>query len=133
MTRVVADTNVVLRFLTREPPDHFRRASALFKGAEQGKIEIVVPVLVVAEAWAVLIHSMNKTPAEVAEGLSNVVRLRGVDAEDGDNVLTALEATNARIDFVDAYTALRAKQMDHPVASFDRDFPKRLGARVHPF
>ena len=131
--RVVADTNVVLRFLTRETPDHFRRASALFKGAEQGKIEIVVSVLVVAEAWAVLIHSMNKTPADAAVGLSNVVRLRGVGAEDADNVLTALEATNARIDFVDAYTALRAKQMDYPVASFDRDFAKRLGARVHTF
>lgn len=132
MTRVVVDTNVVLRFLTETPPEHFRRASALFKSAEEGKIEIVVSVLVLAEAWAVLVHSMNKTPTEASEGLSNVMRLRGVDAEDSDNVLTALDATSPRIDFVDAYTALRAQQLNLPVASFDRDFPKRLGARVHP-
>ena len=132
MNRVVADANVILRFLTKVPAAQGQRAEKLFKDAETGKLEILVSPVVVGEAWAVLVHSLRKTALEASEGLSMTLRLRGVAAEDRDNVLAALDLSSHKVDFVDAYIAVYARAADLAVASFDRDLPRRLGARAHP-
>ncbi len=133
MTTVWVDTNVVLRFLTRAPLPLFERAAALMRRAADGEVLLHVTPVVVAEVAAVLHHSLGLALPEVADALRRFVTARGVEAEDEERVLQALERSGRlKVDFVDAYLCGLAMAAGAPIASFDADFPKRLGAEGYP-
>lgn len=54
MTRIWADANVLLRFLTGEPRDLAEKAARLMARAERGEVVIVLAPLVIAEVIRVL-------------------------------------------------------------------------------
>jgi len=81
----------------------------------------------------VLHHSLGLALPEVADALRRFVTARGVEAEDEERVLQALERSGRlKVDFVDAYVCGLAMAAGAPIASFDADFPKRLGAEGYP-
>lgn len=133
MTVVWVDTNVLLRFLTRKPTDLWRRADELMRRASEGEIVVHVPAVVVAEVAAVLHHSFDRPLAEVASVLSRLLAADGLRAEDEAAVFEALRLTETlKVDFVDAYVAVRAREAGEQIASFDADFPRKLGASGFP-
>jgi predicted nucleic acid-binding protein len=121
------DTNVLLRFLTGDPPDQAERARRLVARAENGEVTLRLTILVVAEMVWVL-GSFYKYPRErVAEVLLQLVIADGIEVDDHDRVVGALAHMAAHnVDFADAYLAEIVRSENGTVMSFDRDF-RRLG------
>lgn len=134
MATVIADTNVLVRFLVREPADQYARARALMAGVSGQQVELRVSAVVVGEVAAILQHVYDEPQAEVARALLTLVTARGVQLEEPAIVIAALE--HARdlkdIDFVDAYIAEKARAEDLAVASFDKGLHRKLGTKIFP-
>lgn len=134
MKRVWVDANVLLRFLTGQPPDLAERARAFMEQVDRGEVEAGLSLLVLAEvAW--VLRSFYKHPmARIAEVLVPVIAAEGIYMEHPDLAIGALElAGRTGVDFADAYLALWAQQGGEPVCTFDRtDFAKMPCQWVEP-
>ena len=128
MTRLWVDANVLLRFLTGEPKNLADKAARLMARAEQGEVLLCLPALVIAEVIWVLKSFYRYSLREIAEVLIPLIAADGVEVEDRDMLIQAVElAGEKNVDFVDAFLALQANRRGEPVCSFDADF-KRLPA-----
>lgn len=119
------DTNILLRFLTEDPPEQFKAAAALIESAERGDVVLELSPLVVAET-AFTLESFYKRPRKlVAETLQEFVKRLGVRLAERERILDALERVKKTgVHLVDAYLAASAAETKLPVASFDRDLDK---------
>lgn len=117
------DANVLLRFLTGDPPDLAERARRLVARAEQGEVTLRLTILMVAEMVWVLGSFYNYPRERIAEVLLPLVIADGVAVDDHDRVVGALTRMAAHnVDFVDAYLAELARATNGVIASFDHDF-----------
>lgn len=124
------DTNVLLRYLTGQPPEQFRRARRLMQRAAEGEIVARVTHVALAETVWVLGSFYGREPSAIAETLRSFVLADGVKVDDPDTALDALRSmVDANVAFVDAYVAATARREAAPVASFDEDF-RRLGVEL---
>ena len=130
MTAAWVDTNVVVRFFTKEPAPLARRAERLLAKAQAGEIALRLTPIVVAEIVWVLRTVYEREPAEIAAGLSALLRADGILADQHDTLLEALDVMQERrVAFPDAFIAVAARQANEPVCTFDADF-NRLGVEV---
>ncbi|MEH2416499.1 PIN domain-containing protein [Nostoc sp.] len=126
MTNLWVDANILLRFLTGEPPDLAQRAFRLIQKAESGEVTLRLSPIVVAEVVWVLSSFYKYSRVQIAEVLLPLVVAEGILLDDLEQVTAALERmANANVDFIDAYLAEIARQKGETIVSFDRDF-KRL-------
>lgn len=134
MPTVAVDTNVLVRFLVRQPPDQYRRARALMEKVSAGQVEIRISAVVVGEVAAILHHVYGRPQAEVAQALLALVTARGVQLDEQAIVVAALEHARdlTDIDFVDAYVAQKAVDDGLAVASFDKALHRKLGTTIFP-
>ncbi len=123
--RYHVDSNILLRFLTGEPPAMFAAASAFIESAERGEVALELSPLVLAET-AFTLESFYKRPRkEVAKTLHTFVNRLGIRLAEKELLLDALERVQKTgIHLVDAYLAASSVESKLPVASFDRDFDK---------
>lgn len=130
MTVMWADTSVLLRFLTKEPPALAARARSLMARAASGEVRLRLSAVVVSEFVWVLSSYYELGVASVTETVSELVAADGVDADEKDVLLDALRVMrDANVSFVDAYLAERARAAAEPLATFDKDF-LRLGVEI---
>ena len=129
---VAVDTNVIVRFLVKEPLAQYLRARGLMEKVARGEVELRISAAVVGEVAAVLHHVYDQTQRDVAEKLLALVTSRGVDLDEAAHVVAALERSRdlRDVDFVDAYVAAKAVAEALPVASFDKGLHKKLGVTV---
>ncbi|AZI41609.1 type II toxin-antitoxin system VapC family toxin [Deinococcus psychrotolerans] len=122
---VLLDANVVLRYLTNEPPEMAGRSLALLERAERGELRLILTPLVLAECVWVL-KSFYKLPlARISEALQQVFELGGVTTQQRPVISAALiSMAQHNVDFTDAYLAELARAEGLSVASFDQDFSK---------
>lgn len=128
--RLWLDANVVLRFLTREPPDLAERSAELMRRAEQGEVRLVLGPLIVAEIVWVL-RSFYELPMDrIADVVTAFVSAHGIETEERSRIVAALALSrDHNVDFIDAMLALRAAADDETVCTFDHTDFKRLPAR----
>lgn len=121
----LVDTNVLVRFFTGDRPAMAERARALVAQADSGKIELLIPSLIVAETVYTL-ESLYEIPkTEVCEQLHSFLRSRGISPLEPDLILDALERYRTRsVHFAEAYLAALAASSQAAVWSFDEDFAK---------
>jgi predicted nucleic acid-binding protein len=123
--QVWVDANVVLRLLTGKPEAQARASAALMARADAGELRLRLCPLVVAEVVWVLTSAYDVPPAQVAAVLSSFLASGGLVVEEGMLLISALaEMAEQRVDFVDAYLAVKARLSGAPVATFDRDFDR---------
>jgi predicted nucleic-acid-binding protein len=96
-TVIALDTNVVVRFLTRDDPAQAIRARALI---ETGAA--FVPRTVVLETEWVLRTIYRFERDAIAAGLMRLLRLPDVEVEDRPTVARALDWSGQGLDFADA-------------------------------
>ena len=131
--RYLVDTNILLRFLSGEPPAQAAAARKLFDRAANGEVILEVPTLIVAEAYYTLTSFYEVERKIAAEKLSMLLQQHGVKLRDGNSVLTALKwLQTSNVGFSDAYLAAEASEEKLIVASFDSDFDKPRVARYEP-
>ena len=130
MTTAWLDTNVVVRFLTRDPSPLAHRADRLLARAEAGEIALRLTPIIVAEIVWTLASRYGQRPDGIASAMSAILRSDGILADERDALLEALNImVERRVSFPDAYVAVSARRAEEPVCSFDRDF-ERLDVEI---
>jgi predicted nucleic acid-binding protein len=118
------DTNVFLRYLTKDDPSKYERCRELFKRVLEGEIAISTSGMVIAELiWTLL--SYYKVPkAEVIEKVSVILGTENLFVPDKDVLADALVLyARKNVDFVDAYNAVLMKYQGlREIYSYDEDF-----------
>lgn len=129
MVYLWVDANVVLRFLTGDPPEMAAKALELMNRAEKGDIGLRISHLVVAEIVWVLSSFYRYAKSQIAETLISFLSTDGIYAENPALLIQALQdMAEKNVDFVDAYLAALARTQKESICSFDNDF-ERLNVR----
>ena len=129
---VLLDTNVVIRYLTGDPPDMARRARALIEGPD----EVVLSGVAVAEIAYVMrtVYGAEREP--LLAGIQRLVRRANVRVLDAERavILEALDLCRGsnRVSVADALIWATATAHTLPVATFDRRFPRMNITVIEP-
>jgi predicted nucleic acid-binding protein len=131
------DTNVFVRFLTRDDPQKADACAALLIRIRDGAEDAMTTEAVVAEVFYVLTGRVYATSSvKVAENLRVVLSLRGLRIEGKQAILGALDVieTYPTLDFEDALIVSRMNGAGiSELYSFDRDFDRVPGiTRLEP-
>jgi predicted nucleic acid-binding protein len=124
-TKLILDTNVILRFITQDHPVHSPAAESLLRLADAREVELVLEPWVVAEVVFTLESFYELDRQSIAESVLALLSLPGVLTARGMVVRDATKRyRSTTVSFVDALLAATAVAEGLPVASFDRDFKK---------
>ena len=123
------DANVILRFLTGEPPPQAERAAKLFRSVEAGVAAVIVEDVVLAEVVWTLSSYYRMPKAEIAAALLELLADEGVPNADKASLQMALVLFREKnLDFADALLAARVINTgERELYSFDRDFDRVPG------
>jgi predicted nucleic acid-binding protein len=124
---IVIDTNVLIRYVTDDHPDHSQRAFDLLRKFQTGERSGMLLEGVIIETVQVLSSKdlYNIGREEIRARVGGVLRLAGIRTPAKQVFLRALDIYNEvpRLSFVDSLCVAYAER-DHPsvVVSFDREF-----------
>jgi len=125
------DTNLIIRYLTRDHPDHSQRALRLFQQLALGTEQAILTEGVLVEAAQVLssttLYALPRNT--IRERLAAIIRSPGIVLRPKRRYLRALDLyASTRLDFVDALLIAQAERSSaRAVVSFDRDLGKVPG------
>jgi predicted nucleic acid-binding protein len=124
METTFLDTNIFLRYLTKDDPSKYEKCREMFKRAMKGEIAITTSGMVIAElVWTLL--SYYKVPkAEVVEKVTVIVGTKNLSIPDKHIVADALVLyARKNIDFIDAYNSIFMRYHGlGEIYSYDEDF-----------
>lgn len=129
MTPACVDTNVILRFITREPPEMAQQALSLFAAVQKGEVSLILEEIVLAEVVWVLHSFYQYSPVEISNVLQELVSFPGIECEYKSVVLIALRLfASKNLDFVDAMvTSHMLRKGIGDIYSFDTHFDRLPG------
>ncbi|QYJ15924.1 tRNA(fMet)-specific endonuclease VapC [Rubrobacter xylanophilus DSM 9941] len=131
MSTYWVDANVLVRFLTGEPPEMADRAERLLEKAQRGETSLKIHPVVVAETVWVLQSFYGHSGREIASTFIPLLTEHGLRVESSGIVVRALEGmAENNVDFADALLAETARSRGEGVASFDEDF-RKLNIEFH--
>lgn len=113
----VIDTNVIIRFVTRDDTSQFKAARSLL-----AREVCFIPVTVTLEVVWVLENVYQHTPLDIARGLRKVAGLPDVTMDRIENVEQALQGYESGLDFADALHRALAPPSADALATFDQSF-----------
>jgi len=116
------DANIVLRFLTKQPPEQAELARNVLERGQRGELKLLVEPLTVAEVVYVLTGVYGYPVERARSELLALLTTGAVKLEHERAVLDALSRMSERLDFPDTYLAARARLATGEVVSFDKGF-----------
>ncbi|WP_289143067.1 PIN domain-containing protein [uncultured Brevibacillus sp.] len=127
--QLLIDTNIIIRFLTNDHPEHSPKALELIKLAVEGKVTLYLDQLVVAESVWVLSKVYSFPRDVISDKLSQLVEFEGIHSPDKNVILLALDMfARHNVDYADALLAARAETLgDTVVVTFNTKDFNRLG------
>lgn len=127
------DTNIFLRYLTRDDPDKAQACLELFKRAEANQITLTATETAIAEIVYVLSskRTYNLPRDQIRARLYPLLSLQGLRLPQRRTVLRALDLyVTYEIDFEDALiVAHMERQAIRELYSYDRDFDEVAGVK----
>ena len=135
MKQAFVDANVVLRYLTKDPPTMAGASLKLFTAAQKGKISLKMISITVAEVVWVLESFYSYSKNEIAEILTQFLFSDGLTVENLGSIIEALALYQKNnLDFADAFLSVVSLGDDQPIIySFDHDFDRVTGiTRLEP-
>lgn len=129
MKRAFVDANVILRYLTRDPPEMAEAALRTMTAAQRGKVRLLLIPITVAEVVWVLESFYGHPKSNIAATLTQFLHADGLEVDDLDLLTEALVLYHEHnLDFADALVATRARRKGPPaIYSFDRHFDRVMG------
>ena len=125
------DTNVVLRHLVGDQPDHARAVAELFRASDRGDLILVLLPAVLCECVFVLQSFYELPRSRIADALRQFVQTYDIELTDCDIHLDALNRYAAsKLHFVDCVLAAYAKTQARPLATFDAGIGKFGDVRI---
>mgnify|MGYP001619024156 CR=1 FL=1 len=124
MRRMFIDTNIFLRYLTKDDPSKYDKCREVFKKASEGKIELATSGIVIAELIWTLLSYYKALKVDVIEKISIIVNTRSLYIPDKNIITDALVLYGRKnIDYIDAYNAIFMKHYGlNEIYSYDKDF-----------
>ena len=120
---IIIDANVILRYLLKDNKKFYKEAEALFDDVFSGKKKIWIMHSVIAEVVYVLLKLYSVPRKEIAEVLTELVKIKGVNVQDKEVLLDAFKIfKNRNLDFVDCLLCAYSKK--YLVISFDKKLNK---------
>ncbi len=131
MKRAFMDANVILRFLTGQPPEQAEQARRLFEAVEQGQTILWVETIMVAEVEWVLESFYGFPKSQMAQIRQGFLLHKGLRLPDKEGVLQALALyAQYNVDFADALLSVCMQRVGTPaLISFDRAFDRLPGVQ----
>ncbi len=127
------DSNVFLRYFTRDDPDKAQRCYELFQRVQSGAEQVTTSESVIAEVVYVLssprLYAVPRTDIQAL--LLSILTLRGMRLPNRRLYVRALDVyAEHNIDFKDALTVahVERKRLD-AILSYDRDFDQVASVR----
>ena len=122
MKKAYIDANVILRYITRDPPPMAEAARKVFSEAQKGRVGLIIIPLIVAEVVWVLESFYDYPKTQIAENLIQLLLCDGLEVEQPSLLIEALTLYQKRnLDFADALLGVTALQPGPPsVYSFDK-------------
>jgi predicted nucleic acid-binding protein len=129
------DTNILLRFLTRDDERKAQQALDLLLRVERGEEKVITSPLVIFETVYTL-QSFYKVPRQyIKDQVLSIISLRGLHLPDKSLYHRAFDLyVTKNISFADAYNAIymQSEEVSH-IYTWDRDFDKIDGiTRIEP-
>jgi predicted nucleic acid-binding protein len=129
------DTNVLVRYLTRDDHQKAEAALALLRRVEGGDVRVATSPLVVFETVFTLQKSYQTPRPIIRDALTDILSLQGVELPQKSLYLRALDLyAELNVSFADAYNAayMYAQRLGE-IYSWDADFDKIEGiVRLEP-
>lgn len=113
------DTNIVVRFLTGDDHDRFRKAITLFNNET-----IFIPDTVWLETEWVLRFAYEFSPSAITQALRRLLGLPQVRVASASRLLLAVDWHDAGLDFADALH-LASSQEIPSLVTFDKAFARK--------
>jgi predicted nucleic acid-binding protein len=131
MKEVLVDANVILRYLTKDPPAMAEAAFKIFDEARSGKISLLIIPITVAEVVWVLESFYEYPKQQIAETMTQFLMCGGLEVESLDLLIGALTLYHEKnLDFADAILAITALRKGPKIIySFDRDLNRVDGLK----
>lgn len=129
----IVDSNILVRILTKRPPDLAEKAAQLLAAAERRRVAMILTPLIVAEIVYVLGSVYRWVKRDIADRLLQLLDSGTLVVLERDLVIQALEWYRdlPQVHFADAYIAAYALQRSAGVAaSFDRGLRRIPGLTV---
>lgn len=121
------DTNVVLRYLLDDCPEHSPRARTLVEKAEKGEITLYVPTYIICETVYVL-ESQAYTRSQISEALSRFLAISGISVDNSPLLQLCLrQYRNSSVDFCDLLLYAQCADNGDMVFTFNKRHFQRLG------
>jgi predicted nucleic acid-binding protein len=124
MKRKFIDTNIFLRYLTRDDPLRYEKCREILKKGVEGKIGLVTSEMVIAELIWTLLSYYKVSKADIVEKISVIVSTENLYIPDKDIIIDAVILFSRKnIDYINAYNAVFMRYHDfQDIYSYDRDF-----------
>ena len=118
------DTNIFLRYLTKDDPSKYDKCREIFKKAVEGRIELATSGIVIAELIWTLLSYYKVQKDDVIEKISIIVSTDNLYIPDKDIITDALVLYSRKnIDYIDAYNAVLMRRYGfEEIYSYDEDF-----------
>jgi predicted nucleic acid-binding protein len=126
MKRAFVDANVILRYLTGDPPDMAEASLKTFSAAQKGEISLILIPITVAEVVWVLESFYGYPKDRIAATITEFLHSDGLEVMDLDILIQALSFYDEKnIDFADALLSASALNPGpNLIYSFDRHFDR---------
>ncbi len=128
------DTNVLIRFLTLDKNEKYKKLYTFFESLERGDMRIELKLIVLFQVIFVL-KSFYKVPKEhIASGIMDLLKYKGITFKEKKIFQRTLELWNEKnVEIVDCYlVACLEKDAQSLLYSYDRDFDKFKINRKEP-
>ncbi|MBK9944478.1 MAG: PIN domain-containing protein [Kouleothrix sp.] len=129
------DTNILLRHLTGDNPEHSPRATALFSSIEAGQLKVHINDVVIFETVYTLERIYHQEKRAIRDALALILSLPGIILPKKQRLVAVLDLYAAKnLPFADAYFALAMRDLKtDTIISFDHHFDRIEGiARREP-
>jgi predicted nucleic acid-binding protein len=109
MEKALVDANVILRYLTRDPPAMAEAALKIFNEARSGKISLSIIPITVAEVVWTLESFYGYSKQQIADTMTQFLLCEGLEVEGLDLLIGALTLFSEKnLNFADAILAITA-------------------------
>jgi predicted nucleic acid-binding protein len=124
MERVFVDTNIFLRYLTKDDPTKYARCREIFKKAMEEELSLFTSEMVIAELIWTLLSYYRVAKADVIEKVSIIISSQNLHFVNKNMIADSLVLYSQKnIDYIDAYNAVFMKFHDlEKIYSYDEDF-----------
>ncbi len=122
---VLLDTNIILRFLREDQPEHFRRVKNLFEQAEKGTLACYIDPVILAEVVRTLssFYKVNRT--EITAKLETLLVQQWMVNEHKQALLSALhQYQETNLDYIDCWLLAVSGEQNIPIETFDKKLQK---------